>query len=155
MEGIVWLNKIGWWSPAQTVKCKIIIMQVFRPRPTHGYLGYPGIVAGGRRGRTLVLVSPCGGRPRALILHHSPHRLLPPYFLTPHAQIMTSGVHADLRGPTQCIGVRTWPQGVSVGHSFAAHACHIDLRDGHTPQRSLTVYTHFLGLWLMSMEVVK
>ena len=66
---------------------------------------------------------------------------------------MTSGVQADLGGGAQCVAVglgaaiRAWPQGVSVGHSLAAHACHTDLGDGHAPQCRITVYTHLLGLW--------
>ena len=121
--------------------------------PTHGYLGYPRSGSGGRRGRTLVLAPPCGGRPRTLILHHPPHRLLPPDILTPRAGVMTSGVQADLGGGAQGVAVglgtaiRARPQGVSIGHSLAAHTCHTDLGDGHAPHRGLIVYTHFLGLW--------
>lgn len=108
-------------------------MQLFRPRSkTHGYLGYPGSGAVGRRGWTLVLAPPCGGRPRTLILHHSPHRLLPPDLLTPRAGIMTTGIHADLGGGAQRVAVglsaavRARPQGISVGHSLAAHTGHTD-----------------------------
>lgn len=145
---------------------KKVIMQLYlRPRPpppspTHGYLGYPRSGAGGRRGRTLVLAPPCGGRPRALILHHSPHRLLPPdLLLTPRAGVVTSGVRADLRDAGQRVAVRraaavgAQPHGVSVGHSLAAHACHTDLGDGHAPQRGVTFYTHLLGLWWWEVGV--
>lgn len=124
----------------------------FRPRPPHGYLGYPWSGAGEREGWVSVLAPPSGGRPRTLILHHSPHRLLPSDLLTPTSRVMTSGVHADLGRGTQrvvvkvCASVGAWPQGVSIGHSLAAHSSHIDLGDGHAPQCGVTIYTHLLGL---------
>lgn len=130
-----------------------VIMQLFRPRPHTWLPRIPQSGSGGRRGRALVLAPPCGGRPRTLILHHPPHRLLPPDLLTPRAGVMTSGVQADLGGGAQGVAVglgaavRSRPQGVSVGHSLAAHTCHTDLGDGHAPHRGLIVYTHLLGLW--------
>lgn len=78
-------------EPSAKVKIKVI-MQLFRSASTHGYLGYPGSGAGGRRGWILVLAPPCGGGPRTLILHQSPHRLLPPDLLTPTPMVMTSCV---------------------------------------------------------------
>lgn len=129
------------------------VMLLLRPRPhTHGYLGYLWSGAVGRRGGTLVLAPPCGGQPRTLILHHSPHGLLPPDLLTPRAGVMSAGIHADLGGGAQRVAVRVSaavsarPQGLSVGHSLAGHTCHIDLRNGHAPHCCSTVYTHLLGL---------
>lgn len=114
---------------------------------THGYLGYPGSGAWGRRGRTLVLAPPCGGRPRTLILHHPPHRLLPPDLLTPQIQ-------ADLGGSAHRVAVgrgaavKAWSHGFSVGQSLAARTGYTDIGDGYAPHCSITFYTRLLGLWL-------